>query len=434
MSKNSRSKNSKSASKEAAQRKNTASVNNTAAQPKNKSFGNAAKQPKNAASAKRTEVKKAEVSGKPVGHFLSLIPIVLVLGYLPAVMRTVVYKTNLADYEWFTKNNTELVDVFLKSKANFLIVIAVLMLIIMVLWAIVDGRSFFRKFDKLFIFLGIAAVFTIISAIASSDKGIVLIGTFENFESLFVILSYFVVCVYTYLCFLNSKDFYRDLQFIYRCALPGFLYTSVIGIFQIFGKDLFATDLGKMLFTSSDYWKNLSAVNIVINGEYTTLHNPDYVATFMGMWVPILIFLFIMTKAVLPKIIRAALCVLTLVDLFGARTLEGILGFVFAAFFVVLIVSLRNKKVFIGLLCLSISAVIVVLAIPKTRDKIAKEFGVGSGSAAAKARFIDKLYTYDDRVEIEIQIQGERYALSYDLSTDGSGKDKLNVYMKGCCR
>ena len=48
------------------------------------------------------------------------------------------------------------------------------------------------------------AIFVLISGIFASNKPLLLLGGFENFESIFVTLSYFIVMIYTFILYFAS--------------------------------------------------------------------------------------------------------------------------------------------------------------------------------------------------------------------------------------
>lgn len=349
-------------------------------------------------------------------HYLQFIPIVLVLGYLPTLMRTITYRTYLEGYDWFASANAEQVDVFLKCKANFFVVIAGVMLFVMLIWAALYNAKVFLKLKKLpFVFIAGAIVCVIISGITAENKQLLLHGGFENFESIFVTLSYFVTMIYTYLLFSQSESIYDDFKFVYRASLPGYLYISIIGLFQIFGMDLFKTDFGKKLFASREYWTNLDAITVG-EGEYATLHNIDYVSTFFGMWIFIFFVMFIISKSLPEKIFRGFLTILAIVNMFGAGSDGGRLGVLAGAFFFILLFLLGKKKVliapYIGVVVL---AVIAILCIPTTRAKIEQKIGWVDSDPTSGYRIH---HITPDSEKVAFDLDGREYTLSYEYSDD----------------
>ncbi len=362
---------------------------------------------------------------------LPFIPVILVLGYLPVLVRTVSYRTYLENYEWFSSANATLVDVFLKCKAVFFVAVSAAMLLIMVSWLVRGKAEIFLKLKKLpFAFVAGMALLVIISGIRAENKPLLLHGGFENFESIFVTLSYLVAMIYAYLLFSmeeglkgglslypeggRPENFGKDLVFVYRMSLPGFLYVALIGLFQIFGLDLFKTDIGKKLFTSAEYLESLDSITVG-TGEYATLHNIDYVSVFFGMWVFILLALLLMSKTMPERLVRGALLLISITDMFGAKSDGGRLGFVVAAALGILMLLADQKKRFLIFLGTLAGAVVIVLAIPSARDRIFLGNVSPAGSDMEDYR-ITHIAPADNGVYFDLD--GWEFLLSYRYEND----------------
>ncbi len=378
---------------------------------------------------KNSKSKKTEVASsrpKTMEYYWPFIPIILVLGYLPILMRTISFDTHFEDYDWAYAGNATQVDVFLKVKAIFFIIITVLMLFIMLIWYFNGNRKYFARLKSLpFYLIGGALVFVIISGIFAENKSLLLAGSFENFESIFVTIGYFVAFVYAFVVFTRSDNIYRDFRFVYRASIPGFLIVAVIGFFQTLGLDVFKTDFGKFLFVSSEY-RQANAEISVGSGEYTTLHNIDYVSTFFAMWTFIFLILLTMSGDIKDKIVRAALCLLAVYDMFMAKSDGGRLGFVAAAILLVILVASGNKK----RLAIVIGAIVVVIAtvliVPQTRNYIVQGIGA-TDKDTASSYFIHHITPKDDGVYFDMD--GKEYSVSYYYEGP-STNSKLNVKLK----
>ena len=358
-------------------------------------------------------------------YFITFIPIIIVLGYIPLLMRTLTYRTFLEGYDWFAANNATQVDVFLKIKAIVFIIVAVVMLLIMLIWFFNGKRDVFKKLKGIpFYLLGGAVLFVILSGIFADNKSLLLNGGFENFESIFVTISYFVTLIYTYLLFSQSDSINRDFQFVYRASLPGFLIVAIIGFFQAIGLDLFTTDFGKSLFASAEYLTDGAQITVG-TGEYTTLHNIDYVSVFFGMWTFVFLILFSMSRDIKEKIIRGALIVLALFDMFMAGSDGGRLGFAAAVVVLLILLSIKDRKRLIITIVGIVAVIAIVFAIPQTRTRIIA--GIGATNVETKYK-TNHITPKDDGVYFDLD--GKEYSVAYTFEKNDANKSMLKVTLK----
>lgn len=365
-----------------------------------------------------------EFTKKPKEYFAMFIPIVAVLGYIPILMRTLTYNTFLEDYEWVAEGNATQVDVFLKIKAIVFLVVAVFTLLIMLIWFFNGKRKMFKRLNSVpFYLIGVAVLFVLLSGIFASNKPLLLLGGFENFESIFVTLSYFIVMIYAFILFSQSDSVYRDMQFVYRASLPGFLIISVIGLFQVFGLDLFKTEFGKFLFASSEYRQPGATINVG-TGEYTTLHNIDYVSTFFAMWAMIFLIMFTMGKNPKEKIVRAALLVLTLFDMFGAGSDGGRLGFIGGIVVLAILVCIKDCKKLAVIGGILVVGIIAVFAVPQLRNYVVSGIGTSDSSSETTYR-ISHITPKDDGVYFDLD--GKEYSVAYSFDGNNLKVDLKNA-------
>ena len=351
-----------------------------------------------------------EFAKKPKEYFAMFIPVILVLGYIPILMRTLSFSTFLDEFEWVSESNSTQVDVFLKIKAIALVVVAAVMLLIMLIWFFNGKRNVFKRMKSVpFYLIGVAVIFVILSGIFASNKPLLLLGGFENFESIFVTLSYFIVMIYAFILFSQSDSVYRDMQFVYRASLPGFLIISVIGLFQVFGLDLFKTEFGKFLFASSEYRQPGATINVG-TGEYTTLHNIDYVSTFFAMWAMIFLIMFTMGKNPKEKIVRGALLVLTLFDMFAAGSDGGRLGFIGGIIVLAILVCIKDVKKLAVIGGILVVGIIAVFAVPQLRNYVVSGIGASDSSSETAYR-IHHITPKDDGVYFDLD--GKEYSIAY---------------------
>ncbi len=212
-----------------------------------------------------------------------LIPVILILSILPFITRLIVYESGLAKYDWFPDNDI-VSDFFSYYKSYALILIAVITgIILFIYFALYRSRI---KDMRLYIPLGIYCLFAIISAVFSTDVHTSLIGGMAHFENIFVLLGYAVISVYAYQMVKSEEDF----KSILRALSISTVIMGILGLFQMFGKDIMEFTWYQKLIVPRDYWedyigkiKNLLSTNAVS----LTLFNPNYASVYVTMLIPL---------------------------------------------------------------------------------------------------------------------------------------------------
>ena len=336
------------------------------------------------------------------------IPIILILGYLPVLMRTLEYNTYFEGYEWAALSDITGIDIFYKIKAIFLIVVASFMPVAM-LMMFFTSKEVFNKLKSLpFYCIAAAAVFALISAAFADNKMLVIFGSFENFESIFVTLGYFIVFVYSFVVFSQSEDIYRDFRFVYRASLPGFLIVAVIGFFQTLGLNLFKTGFGQFLIASSEFRGGGGSLEMS-GAESTTLANVDYVSTFFAMWAVVFLVMIFMTNDIKEKLARAALALLSIYDMYMAGTDGGRLGFIAAILLLIILTAVGNKKRLFITIGAIVAVIAVVLIVPQTRSYIIS--GIGWVNTDQSKYRVHHITPEDDGVHFDLD--GREYSVAY---------------------
>ena len=282
----------------------------------------------------------AKVTAKEEGNSkVFLYPLIVVMAIIPLIVHQKVVPTRLDGYDWFSISESTM-DFFLYYKSWWLVAMAVIMLGILCVQLI--QKKEYRKITLYMIPIGIYGLFVILSIIFSENRALSIHGTMEQYESGFVLLGYLVFLYYAYLL----VDTENKAEFLMKAWAISIAILCIIGLLQVLGHDFFATDFGKKLILSKDYWDNLDAVTFTFgaNRTYLTLYNPNYVGVYATIAIPILLSLLFFTKKLIWKIIYGIL----------------ILGMV------VCIVGSNSKTAFLSL------AVVMLMAIIVSRKKILK--------------------------------------------------------------
>lgn len=274
-----------------------------------------------------------------------LIPIILVLAVLPLVVRIISYQTGFAEYAWYS-NYDVVHDFFTYYKSRIFLLLAATAGIILIPYALLHRGSL--KSMKPFLFLGIYTLFAVISTVFSVNPKASLLGGYAHFESIFVLLGYILLLIYTYQIDKNEKDY----QSIIRAFLISLVIMCMIGILQIFGKDpLFNTLFQKLIIPQSDWKDYVGNIKSYANNNAValTLFNSNFASVYLSMVIPFLIVLILpgtgnqQKSSILSRweriIIIAVIFILTIL-LFKTYSRTGLLSL--SAVLVILMINQRK--------------------------------------------------------------------------------------------
>lgn len=315
-----------------------------------------------AASAKSKNMKSSNrKSHNLLNHdTLLLVPIILIVAVLPLIVRLTPYVTPLSKFPWFSDFNGY-DDVFLICKKNFLLFISFIMVLIIAGKAFMDKRSI--KFLPLIAPLGVYALLAFLSSVISKYRYYSLEGSFEQFESIYVILAY---CIITYYVFLIVRT-ERDIKLIIVGLLFCVIVLSIIGITQTTGNDFFATEIGKKIMVPKRYWYKIDELQFHFGGwAYLTLYNPNYVGVYVAMVAPLLLVLTLFLKKDWRTIFYIIGFVGLLVCLYGSHTSGGFIGLVCAILFMSIFLwryLLKYRKVTVPVMILGIISIIAIFIV-----------------------------------------------------------------------
>jgi len=224
-----------------------------------------------------------------------LLPLLIILCVIPLVVRIYIFDTGLIDYPWYAGNGISL-DFFLYYKGILLVITAIVMFCI---WF----NDIYRNYKKkkaifrireekwcipLLIFMG----FALLSTLFSKYPYFGFHGIIEQHESIWVILSYGIILMYT--CyFVRTRE---DINVIKNGIAVLLIIMGILGLGQLVGYDFFETDVAKRLYLASYYEDYKDAISFVFSQSgnhqvYLTLYNPNYVGVFVALVFPITVML-----------------------------------------------------------------------------------------------------------------------------------------------
>ena len=251
-----------------------------------------------------------------------LLPVIIALGFIPMIVRMHTYNTGLSVFDWFPDAAEQQVDFFLWYKMQAIILTAVVMCC-MLAYSIRKDKKMFQWHNSWYC-LAAYGVLSFMSALFSPYRSFAFKGSYEVFESLWVVLGYVIMCFYAYQMIQNEQD----AEFVAKYAAIGIVIITLIGFFQYLGKDFFRTTFGKKLITDSSMWGALDELSFTfpLKTSYTTLYNTNYLAFYYGLLIPILVILILFAKNVSLKLTCAVLALLCFVTMIGSNSKSALLA------------------------------------------------------------------------------------------------------------
>ena len=212
-------------------------------------------------------------------NFGFIIPIILLSGFVPLLVYLYKYDTNLSQFDWFPNSSESQIDFFFGWKKIAIIILGITMLAILLFQYI--KRKVKLRFETSFYVLFFYTLFVGMSALFSNYKYWVVHGTYELHEPIWVILTYILLCFYTYQYVTDRVQ----LKAVMKWSGIGIAIATLIGFFQYLGMDWFKTTLAKHLMTPPNYWSQLGEIqfNIANHTSYCTLYNPNFLWLFIRM-------------------------------------------------------------------------------------------------------------------------------------------------------
>ncbi|MDD6551334.1 MAG: O-antigen ligase family protein [Lachnospiraceae bacterium] len=355
--------------------------------------------------------KKRYEEKVPAGIILSI----LAAGIVPLIMRTFTYDSHLSGYEWFPSDGT-VVDIFLAYKSFAMITIGVCMAIALAYRAY-DHEKF--PLTRLFKVLFIYAALVLISGLASKWKGFAFGGSYEMFESVLVVLCYVMFAFYTFTDVKNEKTVKTLLKWVGIFAL----ILMLIGVFQGFGADLFATKFGKVLFSTPSFWSNLD--NLIIRmpkgTSYSTLYNPNFFSLYLALVLPMAVAAFFAVKEKKARILSGAIIVCSVILLVTDISITGVMSLVISGIVTLLVVLSRRKKQFVTAFSL-VMAVIVIgiimcIAVKPVHELFLRK--INADPTPLTSGTLKDIETNTDNVTLDLK-DGTKCVIEYAFDDSGS--------------
>lgn len=288
-----------------------------------------------------------------------LIPIILLMGFVPLIVHMYEYNTKLSQFDWFPNNSESQSDFFFAWKMIAIIILGLVMIAIM-------AYRYFKKKEKLrfensFYMLGFYAMFVAMAALFSTHKYWVVRGMHALFEPVWVVFVYLLLCYYTY----NYVREEKQVKFVLQISGVGMAIVTLIGVFQYWGYDFFKTEFGKRIITNTSFWNQLENLQFKMADRtaYTTLYNPNFLSFYFGMLIPLVACLIIATKKIWQKLLLVVAEILCIICLKGSGSDSGWMAIGIGVVILILVLASRHKKVFCAVFAVIILGGFVMITV-----------------------------------------------------------------------
>ncbi len=278
---------------------------------------------KNDTKKKNNSIKNTSTKANPI----YLLPIIFILTVLPLIVKIYQYSANFSQFSWFPVNDISF-DFFLYYKQIFLILTAIIMSIFLVYRYMTDKKNI--TFPKIFIPLLFYGVLALLSSVFSDYRKFSFTGTFEQFESIFALLSYCILAYYTYLIIQSE----HDLKIVIYALLIGISLMIILGLTQVTGHDFYNSEVGWSLISNSTYANNKADFPITAgeNRVYLSLFNPNYVGVYVSLIFPITLYMTFFTRKLWHRVTYLFTTIGLLVCLYGSSSTTGLISVIITVF------------------------------------------------------------------------------------------------------
>ena len=253
------------------------------------------------------------------------VPILLILAVLPLITNAHIYDNGLSKQLWSSANG-QVTDFFLYYKSHFLMILGAIVTVILAYWLCTgeNGRLFDKNVWIPLIPASVFALFSLFSAMGAEHAEDAFLGGYEQFEGVFVLLIYVICFLFVY-GYVKKEEV---VEWLLNGLTAGSCVVGILGAFQTFGLDWIQSAWARPLVTTE--LAGRSGFNIKLTfGKgmaYSTLHNPNYVGSYVAVVLPITILLLFTAKKMTFRVLALISTACQLIMLYGSQSLTGLIG------------------------------------------------------------------------------------------------------------
>ncbi len=351
--------------------------------------------------------EKLEKQNKLVNK-LMFIPIVLLLAIVPLIMRVqqIILEPALAD----AMNTDIITDIFSNYKATAIIIISIGILILTFL---VFQKDMLKKDKYIKIYASGAGLFigiTFLATIFSSNSNTAWWGLAGRSEGFIITACYILILFYTVLSFRNYTNFKWILG-----ALAFLVFVStVIGVFQYFGYDLFIhVNFFKRMIMSQEQYQSLGSISGIIEDKtiYGTMFHYNYMGSFAAMMVPLFMTLTLFLRSKKQKLLCGFVTFCSLFLLFGSSSRAGFIGLMLAVLVGILLFGKKIIKKWKFTIPILIAIAVIIIGFNAiTRGTIFRRIPTLINESIGLFSGSDDSFNYKDHIPVRDVINENRSA------------------------
>lgn len=314
---------------------------------------------------KQTQIKKESSNA-------FWLPILLILAVVPLITIIHMYDNGIGKEAWASSSST-IYDFFLYYKSRILMILG-LAAAALIGYRLLNGDKGNFTASNSWIHLlpvGIYGVFSLASALFADHPEEAFFGGYEQFEGVLVLLVY---CV-TFLLVYGYVQTEKTIHILLNALIIGSFAVSVLGMFQAFKLDWIQSDWARGLLTpeiagSGDFSISL---NFGLGMAYATLHNPNYVGSYVAVALPVTAALSLWAKGTLFRGLAIVSCVCQLIMLYASQSFTGFIGIGGAIVVVLIFLFPYARKHRIPSLCFAAACIagiaVVLISRPGLLDR-----------------------------------------------------------------
>ena len=300
---------------------------------------------------------------------IRLLPVIAFTAIVLLLLKAHCYTLDIGHMENVPiSGETELWDIFCHVKASAILIITICSALTMG-YLLITGQMKLKK-NIIYVPMIIYVVFVMISYLLSDYRQVAWVGGVSRFEGTRVILCYIFMLFYT----INVVDNVTDVITIVVPTLCGILIACIIGLTQLFGHDILATEVSRILIAGEE----MLETRFLPGQVYQTVYNMNYVGMYLALIIPILLIFISMSYKIYKEhkayqfhisnnqliaiiIISIILLIIIALNVYGAHSLGGVIG-ICASIMMLIILNLKNKRCSIILFIISVIGFIGMLA------------------------------------------------------------------------
>ena len=252
-----------------------------------------------------------------------LLPLWFILAVLPLILDLYIGSSGYGVYPWNSEKDSFL-DVFLQGKMVMFQVIAVIMLLLAGYKTVTLEKEARKQMLYRFCPLVIYAGLVLLSTIVSDNISYSVSGAKDAWEPVGVLIGYVVTVVYACLVLETAED----VKQVISAAVIGGGCMAVLGVLQAIGKDPLATEGVQRMFVGSEFISQKGLLNLTfpVGMAYGTLYNPNYVGTYVSMYLPLAIIGIRIYQETWKKAASGLVVLGLLVTLFASQSRTGLIA------------------------------------------------------------------------------------------------------------